>query len=151
MPKPYSQDLRDRVIDAVMKGGMSRRAAARRYEISESIAVKWLERFERDGSRERVGHGGHRPSALIAHRDFLQAARAEKPDITLQGLSDRLLSERGVKADPSMMSRFFRRIGVTFKKDSRRERAGPSGRKTPSRTLAKLSGPDRSRAPGFYR
>jgi transposase len=116
MPKPYSQDLRDRVIDAVMKGGMSRRAAARRYEISESIAVKWVERFERDGSRARVGHGGHRPSALIPHRDFLEAARAEKPDITLQGLSDRLLSERGVKADPSMMSRFFRRIGVTFKK-----------------------------------
>ena len=35
MPKPYSQDLRNRVIDAVRKGGMSRRAAARRYEVSE--------------------------------------------------------------------------------------------------------------------
>ena len=33
MPKPYSQDLRDRVIDAVERGEMSRRAAARRYEI----------------------------------------------------------------------------------------------------------------------
>ena len=32
MPKPYSQDLRDRVIDAVERGEMSRRAAARRYE-----------------------------------------------------------------------------------------------------------------------
>jgi transposase len=42
MPKPYSQDLRDRVIDAVEKGEMSRRAAARRYAISESVAVKWL-------------------------------------------------------------------------------------------------------------
>jgi transposase len=46
----------------------------------------------------------------------LEAARTEKPDITLQALCDRLLSERGVKADTSMMSRFFRRIGVTFKK-----------------------------------
>ena len=52
MPKPYSQDLRDRVIDAVERGKMSRRAAARRYEISESVAIKWLERVERDGSRE---------------------------------------------------------------------------------------------------
>jgi transposase len=116
MPKPYSQDLRDRVIDAVKKGEMSRRAAARRYEISESVAIKWLERVERDGSREPVGHGGHRPSKLIAHRDFLEAARSEKSDITLQALCDRLLAERGVKADTSMMSRFFRRIGVTFKK-----------------------------------
>jgi transposase len=116
MPKAYSQDLRDRVIDAVKKGEMSRRAAARRYEISESVAVKWVERVERDGSREPVGHGGHRASKLIPHRDFLEAARTEKSDVTLQALCERLLLERGVKADTSMMSRFFRKIGVTFKK-----------------------------------
>ena len=57
---------------------MSRRAAARRYEICESVAVKWLERFERDGSREPVGHGGHRSSKLMPHRDFLEAAQTEK-------------------------------------------------------------------------
>ena len=116
MPKPYSQDLRDRVIDAVEKGEMSRRAAARRYEISESVAIKWLERLERDGSREPVGHGGHRASKLMPHREFLEGARAVKSDITLQALCERLLSDRGVKADTSMMSRFFRRIGVTLKK-----------------------------------
>jgi transposase len=116
MPKPYSQDLRDRVIDAVERGEMSRRAAARRYEISESVAIKWLERVERHGSREPVGHGGHRASKLMPHHDFLQVARAEKSDITLQALCDRLFSERSVKADTSMMSRFFRRLGVTFKK-----------------------------------
>jgi len=88
MPKPYSQDLRDRVIDAVERGGMSCRAAARRYEISESVAIKWLERYRREGS----------------------------PDGTLQDLCNRLWSERGVKADTSMMSRFLRRIGVTLKK-----------------------------------
>src|SRR4029077_5923116 len=44
MPKPYSQDLRDRVIDAVERGETSRRAAARRYEISESVAIKWRQR-----------------------------------------------------------------------------------------------------------
>jgi transposase len=116
MPKPYSQDLRDRVIDAVKKGEMSRRAAARRYEISESVAIKWLERVERHGSREPVGHGGHRASKLMPHLDFLEAARSEKSDITLQALCDRLWSERGVEADTSMMSRFFRRIGITLKK-----------------------------------
>jgi transposase len=42
MRKPYSQDLRDRVIDTVERGEMSRRAAARRYEISESVAIKRL-------------------------------------------------------------------------------------------------------------
>ena len=132
MPKPYSQDLRDRVIDAVRKGAMSRRAAARRYEISESVAIKWLERVERDGSRAPVGHGGHRASKLMPHREFLEAARTEKSDITLQALCDRLLSERGVKADTSMMSRFFRRIGVTLKKRpwSRASRIAPTSAAT---------------------
>jgi len=54
---------------------MSCRAAARRYEISESVAIKWLERVDRDGSREPVGHGGHRASRLMPHLDFLEAAR----------------------------------------------------------------------------
>src|ERR1700679_1682357 len=112
MPKPYSQDLRNRVIDAVERG----RAAARRYAISESVAIKWLERVERHGSREPIGHGGHRASKLMPHRDFLQAARTEKTDITLSSLCDRLLCERGVKSNTSLKSRFFRKIGLTFKK-----------------------------------
>ena len=38
----------------------------------------------------------------MPHRDFLQAARTEKTDITLQALCDRLSAERGVKADTSI-------------------------------------------------
>jgi transposase len=40
----------------------------------------------------------------------------EQSDLTQQALCDRLLAERGVKADTSMMSRFLRREGITFKK-----------------------------------
>ena len=116
MRKPYSQDLRDRVIDAVEKEGMSRRAAARRYKVSASTAVKWLDAYRRVGKRAPSPVRGHRPSALIAHLEFIKAARAEKPDITLEALGRRLMAERGVKADTSMLSRFFRRIGVTLKK-----------------------------------
>jgi transposase len=128
MAKPYSQDLRDRVIEAVERGKMSRREAGRHYGVSESVAIKWLERLERHGSREPVGHGGHRASKLMPHRQFLEAARAEKSDVTLQALCDRLSAERGVKADTSMMSRFFRKIGVTFKKRpwSRASRTAPT-------------------------
>jgi len=66
----------------VERGKLTRRAARRHYEVSESVAIKWLERLERHGSREPVGHGGHRASKLMPHRDFLKAARGEKPDIT---------------------------------------------------------------------
>src|SRR3569833_1149780 len=136
MRKPYWQDLRDVVIDAVVKDGVSRRAAARLFKISPSTVVKWFDFYRRTERREPSRVRGHRPSALAPHREFLQAARAEKADTTLEALSRRLLAERGVKADASMLSRFFRRIGVTFKKDPHCPRAGSPGRKPPSRSLA---------------
>ena len=69
---------------------MSRRAAARRYEISESAAIKWLERVELDGSRGPIGHGGHRASKLMPHRDFLEATPPMKSQQTKRNLSDDL-------------------------------------------------------------
>ena len=127
MAGAYSQDLRDRVIDAVVGGRMSRRGAAARFGVSLSSAIKWVQRFERTGSRSAARMGGYKRVKMEPHREFLEAMRAEKPDITLQALCDRLLAERGVKADTSMMSRFFRRIGVTLKK-RRSSRASATAR-----------------------
>ena len=127
MAGAYSQDLRDRVIDAVVGGRMSRRGAAARFGVSLSSAIKWVQRFERTGSRSAARMGGYKRVKMEPHREFLEAMRAEKPDITLQALCDRLLAERGVKADTSLMSRFFRRIGVTLKK-RRSSRASATAR-----------------------
>ena len=69
---------------------MSRRATQRvGTRSARSVAIKWLERVEREGSREPVGHGGHRASKLMPYRAFLEAARVEKSDVTLQALCDR--------------------------------------------------------------
>jgi transposase len=46
MPKPYSIDLRGRVIEEV-KSGASRREAAVRYGLSPSVVVIWVQRFRR--------------------------------------------------------------------------------------------------------
>lgn len=121
MGRSYSQDLRDRVIDAVEQEGMSRRGAAERFGVSESAAIKWLQRYHATGKRTPVGTGGHRPSVLKPHREFLEAVRTEQPDITLEALCRRLAAERGVKADTSMLSRFFRREGITLKKRRSRQ------------------------------
>jgi transposase len=124
MAGAYSQDLRDRVIDAVVDGGMSRRGAAERFGISDAVAIKWVERFERTGLRTAGQMGGHKRPKLEPHREFLEACHAEKPDVTLQTLCDRLMAERGVKADTSLMSRFLRRMGLTPKK----RRSSPASR-----------------------
>jgi transposase len=127
MAGSYSQDLRDRVIDAVEKEGMSRRAAAVRFGVSESSAIKWVRRWRLTGSRAPAGTGGHRPSALKPHLEFITGVLAERPDLTLAAIGKRLRAERSVKADSSMLSRFFRRQGITFKK-RRWSPASKSGR-----------------------
>ena len=119
MAGAYSQEYsrRDRVINAVVVEGVLL-AARRRHGsgLSGSSAIKWVERVERSGSRTAAKMGGYKRVRSELHRAFLEGLWAEKSDITLQALCDRLLSERGVKADTSLMSRFLRRLGVTLKK-----------------------------------
>ena len=112
----YSQDLRDRVIDAVLVEGMSRRSAAIRFGVSETAAINWVKRVEQTGLRTPAQLGGYKPMMLALHQEFLEAVRRGKPDITLQGLCDRLAAERGVTTYTSVMSRFLRHLGVTLKK-----------------------------------
>jgi transposase-like protein len=49
MPKSYSGDLRERVIEAVEMGA-SRHEAAERFEVSVSSTVKWLQRWRESRS-----------------------------------------------------------------------------------------------------
>ena len=96
-------------------------AAARRYEIGESLwRSKWLERVECGMARESLP-ATRRPDrhlqGLIA-APGLSGGRAGARNRTshFRPSAIALSAERGVKADTSMMSRFFRRIGVTVKK-----------------------------------
>lgn len=124
MGKGYSQDLRDRVIDAVVEKKMSRRAAAARFGIGESSAIRWVGRYLCTGTRKIVGTGGHRPSKLKPHRDWLLGVLEAEPDVTLSALSGRFLQERGVKATTGMLSYFFIGEGISFKKNRARQRTG---------------------------
>ena len=126
MPRAYSQDLRDRVIDAVIGGGESRRSAARRFGVSEASAVKWLQRFERLGDRGHAVLGGYRKSRIKAHRTWLLAAIEEEPDVTLAALCERLAAAHGLRTDTGTLSRFFTSEGISFKKKPVRQRAGPA-------------------------
>jgi len=141
MPRAYSQDLRDRVIDAVVRGCESRRSASRRFGVSEASAIKWVQRYERAGDRRCAGTGRHRPSKVKPHRDWLLAAIAAEPDSTLAALSARLLTERGVRADTGMLSRFFVGEGISFKKKRAALRAGSPRRRPPAGELEALPGP----------
>ena len=136
MVKPYSQDLRERVIMAVAEGKLSRREAARRYRVSPSIAVKWLQQYRRFGRRKARPMGGDRRSVLKPVRDWLLRLIGKEPDLTLMAVCRRLMKEQGVKADPSMLCRFFQAEKISFKKNRARRRTAPAGRRARAAKLA---------------
>lgn len=130
MTKPLSLDLRRRVVDAV-DAGMSRRAAASRFGISPSAAVKWHRLWRETGAVAPSAQGGNTRSGRIdGLGEAIFAMVEETPDITLAEIAGRLESEHGERFAPSTVHRFFHRRGWTFKKS-------PA---TPTSRAAKTSG-----------
>jgi len=140
MPKAYSTDLRLRVIAAV-EAGESRRAAATRFGVSPSAAVKWTRRARLTGIIEPKRMGGHRPFALAPHRVWVLSRLAEKPDLTLRALALEL-ADQGVKISDYAVWNFLRREGVTFKKKPARSRTGPAGRGPQADAVEAIPAPD---------
>lgn len=115
MGKPLSVDLRARALSAVDEG-MSRRAAARRFGVSESSVIRWDAARRATGSFEPKPQGGDMRSRHIEelHAEVMEAFEDES-DQTLDELRARL-AVRGIATSTSALSRFFQRHGITRKK-----------------------------------
>jgi transposase len=108
--------LRFRVVEAVAAGS-SRRAAAERFAVSISSAIRWSARAAREGSPSARKQG--RPAGkgpLASHLGYLIAAVEAEPDITMPELAARLQAERGVAAAWASLSKLLCRAGFTYKK-----------------------------------
>jgi transposase len=121
MPKPYSQDLRRRVVRHV-EAGHSRRAAAAHFEVSVSFVVNLMTAYRLGGSLAPKPLGGRRHAKLDPHRLFLLRRVAEKDDITMPELAEQLEAACGAKAAPASISRWFIRNGYRFKKNASGQR-----------------------------
>ena len=113
MPKPYSQDLRMRVIEAV-EGGASRREAAELYGISPSVVVIWMQRWMATGSIEAKPIGGS-TSPLDEHGEFLLGLTVEQPDMTLDEIVA-AMARAGIAGSRTAVWRFYERHDISFKK-----------------------------------
>ena len=115
MARPYSMDLRERVVRAVEVEGLSRRAAALRYALGVSTVIRWLQRVRATGSARPGKMGGHKPKKIAGeHRTWL-LARCRERDFTLRGLVAEL-DERGLKVDYRSVWEFVRAEALTYKK-----------------------------------
>ena len=70
MARAYSQDLRERVLEAAAKG-MSARQAAERFGIGVSTAIVGVRRARLNDERGARRHGQPKGSKLDGHRNYL--------------------------------------------------------------------------------
>lgn len=115
MSKPFSLDLRERVVASV-SGGMSRRQAAERFGVSAASAVRWCALDRDTGGAKAKLRGGDRHSHRIeAQADLIMALVDETSDATPMELQARL-AEQGHRFGIGTLWRFFDRRGITWKK-----------------------------------
>ena len=137
MARTLSQDLRDRVVAAI-DSGLSCRAAAARFGVSVSSAIRWRQRALEHGQAVARPRGGDRHSGKIeAHGGFIRQLVAEQGDMTLVEVQARLI-ECGALVGIGTVHRFFVRHGITRKKDRARDRARPSRRPEATPAVVRL-------------
>ena len=139
MPRPYSTDLRERVLLACEAGEGSQAQLAERYRVGERTLSRWRRTADEEGrrgpkpparGRAPVGGGGAVLAELVAARD----------DATLAEYAGRLAERTGVRRSLAAVCRALKALGLVRKK--RR-----SGR--PSRTAPMSSSSGRRGTPAW--
>jgi transposase len=138
MGKPYSMDLRERVIAAVKTGGMSCNRAAKQFGIGVSTAINWVNRVRATGSVKPGKMGGHKPKAISGEHRLWLLQRIKGGDFTLRGLVDEL-AERGLKVDYRSVWEFVHAERLSFKKKRGGWRARAPGRRAAADAVEKVS------------
>ena len=129
MSKPYSMDLRQRVVAAVEDEEMSRHQAAVRFGVAVSTAIHWVRRHGSTGSVAPLKIGGYKLKTLRGEHAEWLIARCREKDFTISQLVEELLAVRGLKVDRHTVWDFVHAEGLSFKKKPVRQGAGSSRRR----------------------
>jgi transposase len=121
MARPYSEDLRERVVRAV-EGGLSRRRAAAVFEVGIATVIAWVRVWRESGRLSAKPMGGDHSSRLRDERAWLLQRIEAAPDLTLEELRAELAG-RGKRVGYGTVWRFFAAEGISFKKNRARQRA----------------------------
>ena len=114
MVRPYSLDLRSRVVRRV-EAGRPVREVAETFGVSVASVVRWSQRQRQTGSAAAKPMGSRLPRSLAGQRDWLLARIAAKPDATLRELVAEL-NDRAIKASYGSVWRLLDDEGISFKK-----------------------------------
>jgi transposase len=120
MAKPYSQDLRSRVIEAI-EAGHTQSEAATMLKVCLRTVNDYVKRWRTRGSVEPDKFGGHKPYKLADHADTVKALIKGEPDQTVAELQAKL-EEANIRASASAINRFLKAEKITYKKKPVRHR-----------------------------
>jgi len=122
--RPYSQDLREKVMRAVAQDKHPNREIAETLSLSEPTIERWTRRQRETGSVAALAHAGGVARILAPHQTFLRDAVAAQPDISLDELCGRVQTELGLSVSGSMVSRELTRLHLGRKKSHSTTRNG---------------------------
>src|SRR5215475_7296931 len=81
MGKPYSMDLRERVVAAVKRGGMSCNRAAKQFGVGVSTVINWVKLLRETGSVAPGKMGGHKPKKITGEHRLWLLRRTKEGDL----------------------------------------------------------------------
>ena len=120
MARPYSRDLRERVVGAV-ESGVSRRKAAAVFGVGIATVIEWMRIWRNSGRLEAKPMGGDHNSRLKEERVWLLERIAAAPDLTLEEIRAELAA-RGKPVGYGTVWRFFAAEDISLKKNRARQR-----------------------------
>ena len=107
---PVGEDLRRRAVAAVLEKGMTGRAAALHFEVSEPSVWRWMRRYRQRGHLRPDPKSG-RPSGIEPERERIFRLLESRPDLSVRALQRALAAEGAVFA-VATLHRFLKRHGL---------------------------------------
>ncbi len=114
--KPYSVDLREKIISAIEKGDSSVRKVAQRFCVSKNSVQRLVTQKRIAGHVVPRKQGGSMVSPVMAYKAELMRIVEQQSDATLAQYCELLLDETGLSVSPSTMCRTFQRLNLPRKK-----------------------------------
>lgn len=148
MGKPYSLDLRERVVKAI-ESGETRVSVSQRYDISRRTVGRYIRLRHAKGTLEPKQLGGYKGYALAGHEALISGWIAACPDMTLKEIGNRLRDEELEVCQTAIFS-FLRHLDLTYKKNAARSGAGARRRGRGPQTVDRAPAGIRSRNTGVY-
>ncbi|MEO6569340.1 MAG: IS630 transposase-related protein [Opitutaceae bacterium] len=123
-----SEDLRRRIIEA-KEAGEGTGEVSQRFRVSRKSVARLWKQYSVSGHLRPKQIGGYRKSRLVKHGKTLDRWITKKSDLSLAELKQRCLAQLGIRIGTTALWHQLRRMGLSYKKNDARRRAGPARRR----------------------